>query len=287
MRKVSKSRKVFQIINISILLIIAVLMILPLIQVISASISSRQYVEANQVFILPRGFNLEAYKILLTNAGMIKAFFNSVTVTASSTALGLLLTTTLAYPLSRDEYMIKKSISLLLTFTLIFSAPLIPQYLLVKNLGFDNTLLAVIIPAAMSAFYVFIMRSFFKGIPKDLIYAAKIDGCSELAILGKIIIPLAKPAFASIGLFYAVNHWNALQAPLIFLRKKELHTLQMKLYDVVMQSSMDMPELTVNEFSPTIIKMSTIVVATLPILLVYPFLQKYFQKGTSLGAIKG
>lgn len=285
-KKISLSQKLYIIISTAFLALLCCIMIAPLLKVVAESLSARQFIETNSVLFWPKGFNMESYGKVFADKSILNAFKNSVIVTCVGTFINLFLTALLAYPLSRGEYLFKKQVLLMVTITMIFSAPMIPSYLLVRYLGIDNTLLAVIIPGAISGFNFYVMRSFFMGLPGELIDSARIDGCSEMQILLKIVLPLSKAALATLGLFYGVGHWNELQGPLIYLRKPAIQTLQIKLNSILQEQNTDSIDLGQINFSPVTIKMTTIVVATVPILVIYPFLQKYFVTGATLGSIK-
>lgn len=285
--KESFSRKVFIVINAILLTALALIMLLPFLKVIAESLSSKQFVESGQVWFWPRGLTFSSYKMVFKDSGIFRAFLNSVFITVVGTAINLFMTMTLAYATSRKEFKFSKPILLMITFSMIFSAPLIPSYLLVKNLGMDNTFWAVLLPGAIVAYYFFVMRSFFMGLPEEMLEAARVDGCGEWRILWKIVCPVSKPSIMTVGLFYGVSHWNALYQPLIYLRAPSLQTLQMKLYSLLMMDNMNVPEISQTLFSSQTIKMTTIVVATLPILMIYPLLQKHFVQGATIGAVKG
>jgi len=284
--KVSLGRKIYVIISTMFLILLCCVMIAPLLKVIAESFSTRQFIETNSVLFWPKGFNIEAYKKVFSDQNILRALRNSIFVTVFGTVINLTFTALLAYPLSRNEFLFKKSVLLMITITMIFTAPLIPTYLVVKNLGMDNSFLGVIIPTAISGFNFFVMRSFFVGLPSELIDAARIDGCSEMQILVRIVLPLSKAALATLGLFYGVGHWNALQWPLIFLRSPKIQTLQLRLYSILQEENTSSLDMGFINFSPETIKMTTIVVATIPILIIYPFLQKYFVQGATLGSVK-
>lgn len=284
--KESLSRKIYVYVSTIFLILLCIIMVMPLLKVVAESFSAKKFIENNAVLFWPKGFNLEAYKKVLGDPGVLRAFKNTVFITVVGTGFNLLMTSMFAYPLSRPEFLFKKPLLMMVTITMIFSPPLIPSYLLVKSLHLDNTLWAVIVPGAISAYNFFVLRSFFRSIPGELIDASRIDGCSELRILWNVVLPLSKPALSAVGLFYGVGHWNSYFGPLMYLRDPKYHTLQIKLSNLLISDNMDIPEVTEMLFSPVTIKMTTIVVASVPILIVYPFLQKYFVQGANLGSIK-
>ncbi|WP_456276477.1 carbohydrate ABC transporter permease [Bacillus sp. AK128] len=289
-KNVSLSSRIFDLFNILFLALLGLSMLLPLISVMAKSFSSSEAISKGEVFFWPVEFTLINYEYVFHDASIWRAFFISVLITVGGTLINLLATTSLAYPLSRPEYKGKKVILFLVLFTMIFSAPLIPSYLVVKSFGMVDTLWALVIPSMISAFNFFVMRSFFQNIPSTLIDAARIDGLGELGILFRIVLPLSKPVLATIGIFYGVSHWNNYQSALYFLNDPKLYPLQVKLRQMIVNDEMAVEANSVFSSmalnSPEGIQMATVVVATLPILLLYPFLQKHFVKGSMIGSIK-
>ncbi|ABX41161.1 binding-protein-dependent transport systems inner membrane component [Lachnoclostridium phytofermentans ISDg] len=279
-------RRMYIWISTILLSLLCMIMVLPLIKVVSESFSSKTFIEQNAVLFWPKGFNVEAYSKVFQNRNIFVALRNSIVVTLLGTTINLVMTATMAYPLSRTEFKFKKPILLMVTLTMIFTSPMIPSYLVIKGMGLDNSIWAVILPGMISGYNFFIMRSFFAGVPGELIDAARIDGSGEFGILFKIVLPMSKAVMATMILFYGVNHWNALQQPLIYLRSPKVQTLQIKLYQILMEDNTSMVDVGVLQIAPTTIKMATIVISTIPILIVYPFLQKHFAAGAMLGSVK-
>lgn len=284
--KVSLGRRIYIVLSTAFLILLCTVMMMPLLKVVAESFSGKSYIETNQVLFWPKGFNIEAYKRVFDNPNILTAFKNSVLITTVGTTINLLMTATMAYPLSRPEFKFKKPILLMVTLTMIFTAPMIPSYLVIKGMKLDDSIWAVILPGMISGYNFFIMRSFFAGLPEELIDAARIDGCGEFRILFQIVLPLSKAVMATLLLFYGVNHWNALQQPLIYLRSPKVQTLQIKLYQILMEDNVGIADVGQVALAPVTIKMATIVVATLPILVIYPFLQKHFAAGATLGSVK-
>ncbi|MDE6972396.1 MAG: carbohydrate ABC transporter permease [Lachnospiraceae bacterium] len=284
--KVNPARKTYIYISTVLLILLSLAMVLPLLKVVAESFSGKTYIEQNKVLFWPRGFNVEAYKRVFSNPNIFVALKNSVVITVVGTLIDLFMTAMMAYPLSRPEFKNKKPILMMVTLTMIFTSPMIPSYLVIKGLGLDNSMWAVILPGMISGYNFFIMRSFFAGLPGELIDAARIDGCGEFRVLWQIVIPLSKAVMATMTLFYGVSHWNALQQPLIYLRDPKKHTLQIKLYQILMEDNIPMVDVGQVELAPATVKMATIVIATVPILIVYPFLQKHFAAGATLGSVK-
>ncbi len=284
--KVNPARKAYVYISTVLLILLSLCMLLPLLKVVAESFSGKTYIEQNKVLFWPRGFNVEAYRRVFENPNIFVALKNSVVITVAGTMIDLFMTALMAYPLSRPEFKNKKPILMMVTLTMIFTSPMIPSYLVIKGLGLDNSMWAIILPVMISGYNFFIMRSFFAGIPGELIDAARIDGCGEFRVLWQIVIPLSKAVMATMTLFYGVSHWNALQQPLIYLRDPKKHTLQIKLYQILMEDNIPMVDVGQVELAPATVKMATIVIATVPILIVYPFLQKHFAAGATLGSVK-
>lgn len=213
--KVNPARKAYVYISTVLLILLSLCMLLPLLKVVAESFSGKTYIEQNKVLFWPRGFNVEAYRRVFENPNIFVALKNSVVITVAGTMIDLFMTALMAYPLSRPEFKNKKPILMMVTLTMIFTSPMIPSYLVIKGLGLDNSMWAIILPGMISGYNFFIMRSFFAGIPGELIDAARIDGCGEFRVLWQIVIPLSKAVMATMTLFYGVSHWNALQQPLI------------------------------------------------------------------------
>lgn len=290
-RKPTVGGRIFDSLNITVLTLLALSMFLPFVNIIAQSFSSATAIVEGKVTFLPVDFTLLSYKVVLKDAAIWRAFGITVLITVGGTIINLLMTASLAYPLSRQEYLGRKYILLMVLFTIIFSAPLIPTFILIKNLHLMNTLWALMIPGAISAFNFFVMRSFFMSIPTELIDSGRMDGCSEMRILWSIILPLSKPALASLGLFYAITHWNTYMSALYYINNRKLYPLQVKLREMIttdtvnVDSSSSLASELLNQ-SPEGIKMATVILATLPIILIYPFLQRFFIKGMMIGSIK-
>lgn len=289
MIKRSKGESVFEIFNYIFLAVVSAAMIFPILHVAAQSLSSDVAISRGDVGLWPVEFTLSNYAIVLNDTSVWRSFMISVFVTVVGTGINLIATASLAYPLSRNEYRGRKVILMLVLVTFIFSAPLIPNYLLIKSLNMLDTVWALIIPGAISAYNLFIMRSFFMNLPNEIIDSARIDGCGELRIISSIVLSLSKPVMATMGLFYAVAHWNSYSSALYYINSRQLFPLQVRLREIVITDQMGEMDTTFENLanmSPEGIKMATIVIATLPIILVYPFLQKYFIKGMLIGSIK-
>ncbi|WP_339147429.1 MULTISPECIES: carbohydrate ABC transporter permease [unclassified Sutcliffiella] len=287
----TRSRKLFLTFNISILVLLSLIMILPFFHVLAQSFSSSNAIDRGEVLFLPVDLTFDNYQYVFQDMTIWRAFGVTVFITVFGTLFNLIATASLAYPLSRQEFKGRKIFLFMVLFTMIFSAPLIPTYLLIQKLGMLDTLWALIIPTAISAFNFFVMRSFFLQIPNELIDSSRMDGCGEMRILFQIVLPLSKPALATLGIFYAVFHWNTYFNALMYIDNRKLYPLQVKLREMIVDDTL-VADPTSDVFasmlssSPDGIKMATIIVATIPILLVYPFLQRFFIKGFLLGGIK-
>lgn len=271
------------------LTLIGCLMVFPLLHVLAKSFSSSTAINAGLVKLLPVDWTLVNYKVILSDTSIWRAFLVSVIITVFGTALNLIMTASLAYPLSRQEYSFRKLVLVFILITMIFHAPLIPNYLVIKNLNLLNTLWALVLPTAVSAYNLFIMRSFFVALPNELVDSARIDGAGELRTMWSVILPLSKPVMATMGLFYAVSHWNSYSTALYFITDRALYPLQLRLREIVLSNDLGQAGSLlegVNEISPAGVQMAVIIVSVLPIVLVYPFLQKYFIKGMLIGSIK-
>ena len=264
--------------------------ILPFLHVISKSISSDAYVIANKVFLFPKGFTLEAYIRVFEDASIIRSMYISVFITITFTILGMLITCCLAYALSRPQFKGRRVMTFLCIFTLYFSGGIIPDYMLMSSLGFLDTLWSLILPLSFSAYNFIIMKNaMMASVPISLEESARIDGAGHFRILTQIFLPLSKPILATLSLFYAVGRWNAYQDALFYIKQRvDLRPLQLKLYYLVVQASESFQLEAVSSviINPEVVKAACVIFATLPIVCIYPFLQKYFVTGVMIGAVK-
>jgi len=288
MVRISTGQRWFNVFNYIFLIVLGLSMILPIIHVVAQSLSSNAAINTGKVYLWPVEPTLTNFKAVIGEKLIWRSFGISVYITVVGTLINLVMTATLAYPLSRAEYVYRKPVLIMVLLTLIFTAPLIPNYLLVKELGLHDTLWSLMLPGAISAFNLFVMRSFFMGLPTELIDSSRIDGCGEMRILWKIILPLSKPVMATLGIFYAVSHWNSYANALYYINDRLLYPLQVRLREFIItdSSSITAPAEDALLSSPEGIKMAVVVIATIPIMLVYPFLQKHFTKGMMVGSVK-
>ncbi|OCA85976.1 ABC transporter permease [Bacillus sp. FJAT-27225] len=283
------AQKTFSIFNYIFLTILSLSMLLPFVHIFAGSFSSGQAIMEGRVTIWPVDFTLDNYRAVLLDKEIWRSFGVTVYITVFGTLLNLIFTSLMAYGLSKQDLKGRKIIIFMVVFSMIFSAPLIPSYLIVKSLGMLNTLWSLMIPGLISAFNLIIMISFFQNIPRDLLDTAKMDGCGEYRTLWSVVLPLSLPSLSTIGLFYAVGHWNGYFGALLYIRDQKLFPLQVKLRQLIVESDAEQmlqtASLTVQSIEG--IKMASILVATVPILVIYPFVQKHFVKGSMLGSIKG
>ncbi|MFE5321727.1 carbohydrate ABC transporter permease [Paenibacillus sp. NPDC056579] len=283
---------IFDSVNLIILAALAVITAYPFVYVIFASLSSADELTAHSGLLLkPLNLSLEAYKAVLKNPIIYSGYMNTLFIVVVGTAYNIIMTSMGAFVLSRKDFFWRKPITIMIVFTMFFGGGLIPNFLLVKSLGLMDSIWALIIPGAIGTWNLIIMRTAFQGIPDSLVESAHIDGAHDFIILFKIILPLALPTIAVMVLYYGVGHWNAWFGAMIYLRNRELWPLQLALREILISNSTDeMMSGTVAQDRAAIgetIKYATIMVATLPILAAYPFLQKYFVKGVMVGALKG
>ncbi len=275
------------------LAIVLIVILYPLIYVVSASFSSPLAVSSGRVWLFPVDFSLRGYEVALSNPQIITGYANSIYYTFFGTLISVVFTVLAAYPLSRRSLFGGNLVMFLITFTLIFSGGLIPTYLVVKQLGMIDTRWALLIPQAIAPWQVIIARTFFQqSIPDDLVEAAELDGCNDLNFLWQVVIPLSKPIIAVLALMYAVSQWNSYFDALMYLKSASLQPLQLVLRSILIlnttaSGSMDAKTMVERQQLADLLKYSLIVVGSLPVLILYPFVQRYFVKGMLIGSIKG
>lgn len=289
----TKGAKVFSVVNGFFMVLVMVITLYPLLYVLAVSFSSAEYVQAGMITIYPMGFNVDAYKEIIRNNQFWGAYGNTILYTVVGTSIQMVLTCMLAFVLSRRNLIFRKQISFLVLFTMFFSGGIIPSFLLVKNLHLYNTIWAVTLPTAISTYNMIIMRTYMQGLPEEIFESVRLDGGNDFQIFIKMVIPLSKPVIATIALFYAVTNWNAYFNPMIYLKDADKYPLQIVLKDMILSQNANNLSVGAAEAlgqSHTTSEMMTsasIIVAMVPILCVYPFIQKYFVKGVMIGAIKG
>lgn len=284
------SGRLFVAVNYTLLTIIALVTVLPFIHVVAGSFTTNAEIAAKKFVLIPTVWSLEAYKFIFSTDTIFRAMSVSIGVTVIGTLLSMFVTSLMAYGLSRRDLDGRNIIMFLVVFTMLFSGGMIPTFLVVKELGLIDSYAALILPSTIGAFNMIILKNFFQNIPEGLEESAKIDGCNDFGILFRIVLPLSMPAIATISLFYAVTYWNTYLSAILYLNDSKMWPIQVLLRQiVVLASGMDYSSTLDSAVPPPdqSVKMAVIVVATLPILLVYPFLQKHFAKGAMLGSIKG
>lgn len=290
--KRGKPEIAFSIFNYIFFTLLCIVMVYPFWHVIMMSLSSVEATAKGGVFLWPKGFNLETYAKVFNDPSIWSGYFTTILVTLSGTFFGTLFTATTAYPLSKKYLPFSKTMLLLVLFTMLFSGGMIPGYLLMKNLGLIDNRLSLILPGLVSAYNVIIMKSFFQSLPESLEESAKIDGATEVTVFWKIILPLSKATIATIALFTAVGYWNDYFSTVLYINTKERWALQAVLRYMLTNTNQAMQSAGVSVAAATnvtaaTIKSASVVVATVPILCVYPFVQKYFVKGVMIGGVKG
>ena len=291
---ISKDDRVFYITIDVILTLMLIIILWPLIFILSSSLSSKEAVMAGRVFLFPVDFSLEGYKAIFKTGEVLVGYRNTILYTLVGTTLNVLITLIAAYPLSRKDLPYRRPLSFIFTFTMFFSGGMVPTYILVSNLGLLNTPLAMIFPGALSVYNMIICRSFIENsIPHEIYEAASIDGCSDFGYFTKILIPLSGPVIAVITLYYAVAHWNSYFNAFLYLTNDKLYPLQLVLRNILLANQMDaamvtdMEQMESKQGLADLIKYALIVVSSLPVLIIYPFIQTYFVKGVMIGSVKG
>ncbi|MGM0874708.1 MAG: carbohydrate ABC transporter permease [Bacillota bacterium] len=290
----SKEDKVFDMINIILVAIMVVLVVYPLYFIVIASISNPNMIYEGKVWFLPKDITFEGYQRIFSDSKIWLGYKNSIIYTFVGTIVNVAFTLMAAYALSRKDLYGRNLIMFLFLFTMFFSGGLIPTYLVVKDLGLLNTMWALILPKAVAVWNVIVARTYFQtSIPDEMLEAAKMDGCSDAKFFWKIVLPLSKPIVAVMVLFYAVGHWNSYFDALIYLNNENLYPLQLILRNILIQNEAstqmmsDLDSLAAKQRVSELIKYGVIIVASIPLLILYPFVQKYFVKGVMIGGIKG
>ncbi|MHA6481708.1 carbohydrate ABC transporter permease [Paenibacillus sp. strain BS8-2] len=294
--KQSRSDVVFDYLNYAVMIVMTILFIYPLVFILSASFSDPNMVWSGKMWLFPKGFTIEGYQLIFENDAVWSGYRNSLIYMVVGTIINVILTIMTAYPLSRKDFVPRNFLMLLYTFTMFFGGGLIPTYLLVKNLDMVNTMWALIIPNAIVVWNLIITRTYFQtSIPQELREAAFIDGSTNIHFLIRIVLPLSAPILAIITLFYSVSHWNEYFRGLIYLTDRSLYPLQLILREILvkgevaaeMLSGQDALDAASRMRVTEMIKYGVIIVASIPLLIMYPFVQRYFVKGIMVGSLKG
>jgi putative aldouronate transport system permease protein len=286
-------------VTVHLVMILAVLItILPIIHVVAISFSEPDDIVRGKVGLWPSSFSLGAYfTILFENVHIPRSFWNSIVITAVGTLLNVIFTTTAAYVLSKKDLVFRPFFLTVAILPMFFSGGIVPQFLLIKSLGMMNSIWAVTIPVLVSSWWLIIMISFFKNFPMEIEEAAKLDGCGEIQTLIRIVLPLSTAAVATIALFYAVSHWNSYFTAMLYLRNYEHYPLQLILREIVLQNTLAkqlaaqgnaaLAEDLSSNLTPESVQYATLVISIVPMLIIYPFIQKYFVRGIMIGSLKG
>jgi putative aldouronate transport system permease protein len=290
--KSTYSEKVFYVCNYIWLSIVGLSIILPVVHIVAKSLSSAHAVASGAVYFWPVDWSNEAYRALIEGTSIKQSFMNSIIITVVGTCLSLWFTLIAAYPLSRAGFIGRRFYTMAVLFTMLFSGGLIPTYLVVKTLGLVNSYGALWLLGLVSVFNMLVVKNFFEGLPKELEEAAKIDGCGEWGIFIRMAIPLSVPVLAAVGLFYGVGFWNSFMNVMIYINKSSMLNLTVLIQQMIQSQSLlteinNLQSEDQRMLTPESIKSAGIIVMVVPMLVVYPFVQKYFVKGVMIGAIKG
>ncbi len=293
-KKISQDKVVY-FINYVLLAILLVVVLYPIIYIVSCSFSSGDALMTGKVKLFPVQPTLQSYKAVFKYQSIWTGYRNSIIYAIVGTLISMSLTLLAAYPLSREDFRCKKFFMVIILFTMMFSGGLIPTYMLIKNLGLLDSIWAIVLPGSVSAYNIIVARTFFANtIPKELREAAEMDGCSDFRFFRKIVIPLSTPIIAVLSLWVIVGLWNSYFGPMIYLNSQDKYPLQLVLRRILLlsqvnlnQSNIDPEVIRKNQYLGEMLKYGTIIVSTLPLMIVYPFVQKYFVKGVMIGSVKG
>lgn len=289
----SRGRLAFEIINYSLLTLLVITTAYPFLNQLTISLSTTKYAYAAgfHIFPNPKGLTIDSYKLIFRSTYLITGFMNSIIRTALGTGLSLLIYGLTAYPLSKRHLPGVKILTWIFVFTMLFDGGLIPNYILIRNLGLMNTRLALILQGVVSAFNIIIMRNFFYSLPESLEESAKIEGAGDITIFFRIIVPLSKPVFATIGLWVAVWHWNNWFDAMLYITDRSKQILQIILREILINNSGEMMNemrmMSNLDFQMLQLRAAVIIISVVPVMMIYPFIQRYFIKGIMLGSVKG
>lgn len=286
--------KLFYVVDYFLLALLSIIILIPIINVISQSLSSPNMVVGGRVFLLPKEFSVQAYRSLLKNSAIVTGYLNTLFYMVAGTIINLTMTIICAYPLARKELVGRNAVMAIFTFTMLFNGGMIPNYMLMKSLHLLDTRWVMIIPGAISVWNMIMARTFFQSsIPTELYESANLDGAGDFRVLWSIVLPLSKPIIAVLSLFYAVGHWNSYFNAMLYLKSTKLYNIQLVLRNALMDIG-SMMETTGNVTEQLnaiavqeVSKYAMIVITMIPVLLIYPFVQKFFVKGVMIGSIKG
>ncbi len=285
----ARGDRVFAFANLALLLLFTGMILFPIYYMFIVSISGSTNVVRGDITWYPQNINLDAYKTILKNESLGRSYLNTVFYTVAGTSISVFMSALCAYPLSRKQLYGRRAVTFFIIFTMLFDVGMIPRFLVVNALNLRNTVFSILFPGAIDVYYMIMIRTFFQGLPEEMAESAKMDGAGEWKIFSRIIVPLSKPVLASVTLFYAVGIWNSYLGPLLYLDEKKLYPLQLILRNIVISNEMstmsgDIASMNISTMN---IKYAVIFISILPILCIYPFIQKYFNKGVMVGAVKG
>ena len=286
-KKVSPGDRIFGIVVTLVVLAMCIMVLYPIYYMFIVSISDGNAVLRGDITVLPQGINFGAYKAVLTNEYVPRAYLNTILYTVIGTFIAVAMTALCAYPLSRKEFYGRGLFTGIVVFTMFFDAGIISNYMVVRSTGIMNTMWAIVLPGSINVWYMIIMRTFFADIPEELFESAKLDGANDLTIFAKMVLPLSKAVLATMVLFYAVGFWNQWLQPLIYLDDRKKFPMQLILRNIVLGADAALSAATDMATMGLNIKYAVIFVTILPILVIYPFVQKYFVKGVMVGSVKG
>ena len=283
--------KVFKVFTITVVVLIAACCLFPFLHVLAVSFSNKTAVIRGEVLLWPINFDLSAYKAVFNNKGLMDSMWFTLFLTVVYTLLSLVITVLCAYPLSRPDLKFKSPLLLYILFTMSFSGGMIPGYLNIKSLGLLDTFWVLVLPGMLSTYNMILMKSFFQSMPRELEESAYVDGANDLIVLVKITLPLSKAMLATIALFYAVSRWNGFMDAILYINDESMYTIQLRLRQLIQASQVssmmeEIPEMKENLIAETI-KASCLVFSMIPVMIIYPWLQKYFVKGVMIGSVKG
>ncbi|MGI5894312.1 MAG: carbohydrate ABC transporter permease [Candidatus Merdivicinus sp.] len=289
--KSTNGEKIFYIVNNIVLALVGLSCLLPLLYIIAMSLSSSSAVMSGKVFLWPVEFSLESYDLIFRGTPILRGLINSLVLTLTGVALSMTFTILAAYPLSKSYLYARKTFTMLMIFTMLFGGGLIPSYLVVKSLGLIDSYWSLWFPGLVSTYNMIVMRTFFTNIPSELEDAARMDGCGEFRLVAQIYLPLSLPCVATLSLFYAVGYWNMFRNVLIYINSTVKYNLAVMVNNMIQNQTLLDPNFIqaedVSQITPQGIQTAGIIVMVVPIILAYPFLQKYFVKGVMIGSVKG
>ena len=283
--------KVFKIFTVLVVVIVGLCCLIPFLHIVAMSFSDKTAVMRGEVFLWPKGWDLSAYKAVFNNKGLMDSMWFTLFLTVAHTLICLVMTILCAYPLSRPDLKFKAPLLLYILFTMYFSGGMIPGYLNIKSLGLLNNFWVLILPGMLSTYNMILMKSFFQSMPRELEESAYVDGANDFVVLVRIVLPLSKAMLATLALFYAVGRWNGFMDAILYINDERLYTIQVRLRQLIQASQVntmleDIPEMKANLIAETV-KASCLVFSMIPVMIVYPWLQKYFVKGVLVGSVKG